>query len=179
MFSLDFQIQLPNHIHWFQPLFQSNPSQLILNKSKPALNREHGWLISFHSAEVVHFTHKSCFTFLPCTAVVHSQDHTTRHFKSSTYPGITLYGFASSQQECSISMLPLLPQRCSISMLPPRSPPLEPHTTANGDPLISESSLLCQALPIISLVVVLLCRVTWFKNRSLDLQQEQTTTHLL
>src|SRR6266540_250888 len=67
------------------------------------------------------------------------------------------------------TMFPLLPQRCSIAMLPPRSPPLEPLTTANGDPLISESSLLCQALPIISLVVVLLCRVTWFKNRSLDL----------
>src|SRR5438105_14700319 len=39
-----------------------------------------------YSAEFAHFTHKSCITFLPCTAVVHSPDHTTRHFKSSTYP---------------------------------------------------------------------------------------------
>ena len=40
-------------------------------------------------------------------------------------------------------------------MLTPRSAPLEPQLTTNGDPMISESSLLCQALPIISLVVVL------------------------
>ena len=40
-------------------------------------------------------------------------------------------------------------------MLTPRSAPLEPQPTTNGDPKVSESSLLCQALPIISLVVAL------------------------
>ena len=27
---------------------------------RAALDREYGWYISFHSAEVVHFTHNSC-----------------------------------------------------------------------------------------------------------------------
>src|SRR5207253_5167012 len=59
------------------------------------------------------------------------------------------------RQECNITMLPLLPHRCSIPMLTPWSAPLEPQPTTSGDPKVSESSLLCQALPIISLVVVL------------------------
>src|SRR6266540_174746 len=59
------------------------------------------------------------------------------------------------RQECNMSMLTQLPRRCSISMLTPRSAPLEPQIMTNGDPMISESSLLCQALPIINLVVVL------------------------
>src|SRR6266508_3690980 len=114
------------------------------------------------TVEFVHFTHKSCFTFLPCTTMVHSQDHTTRHFKSSTLHEITLCGFTPVQKVEH------------INVHTPGCPRLS-HSTANGDPLLSESSLLCQALPIISLVVVLFCRVTWSKNRSLDLQQEQTT----
>src|SRR5438128_2382175 len=54
-----------------------------------------------------------------------------------------------------------------------RSPRLS-HTSANGDPLISEFSLLCQALPILALWLYCFTG-TPFTNRSLDLRLAQNT----
>jgi hypothetical protein len=34
-------------------------------EGQAALNHEHGWYISFHSAEIVHFTHNSCLPICP------------------------------------------------------------------------------------------------------------------
>ena len=134
----------------------TRPFPTNLEQVQAALNREHGWLISFLTLQSLYTLPTSraspFYRALPwCTARITLQDISKAQLTRNhplRFP--FLY-----RQECNITMLPLLPHRCSIPMLTPRSAPLEPQPTTNGDPKVSESSLLCQALPIISLVVVL------------------------